>query len=452
MLGQHGAPGFAPSGGADHRRGEGPPDQPARAATAGPHASVPLASAYPHPVDPSAANRQTILGGRPPSMPPPPAGDGSLPAFYPVLQPGRPLYPEAGNPHSPYPPPPSSRPRTSPAPQRATRGLLRRGNAIRDIAIGCAIVALLVGGILSAKFLLFGDEPEAAAVVPPTGTILVQVRDSQAAEVSIDGKLAGVIRDKTPLTLSALPPGPHTVVVTRAGARACERKVELGSRQVQVVECEFPKPPEYGRLVLEGLAPGHRVFVDDQEVSVEAAREPLLLAPALEHTIQVKSGAAGSPVVDEFTIELEAGQELRRPLKGTGKPAAREKDRDSSRSRGARESRAEPEDPADDDLDDLDDEEPPARSRPRAPAAPGVSAAVSSNQPGSFTAFTQPFARVYVDGKDTGKMTPIAPRSAISLPPGKHDIQFVVGEQRFNYTITIAPGQNKNLVRTLPVK
>lgn len=408
--------------------------------------------AYPHPPDPSAANRQTILGGQPPSMPPPPAGDGSLPAFYPVLQPGRPLYPEAGNPHSPYPPPPSARPRTGPVPPRTTRGLLRRGNATRDIAIGCAIAALLVGGILSAKFLLFGDEPEAAAVVPPTGTILVSVRDSQPAEVTVDGKLAGAIRDKAPLTLSALPPGPHTVVVTRAGAEPCERKVELGSRQVQVVECVFPKRPENGRLVLEGLGPGHRVFVDDQEISVEAAREPLSLAPGVEHSIQVKSSAAGSPVVDEFTIEVESGQELRRPLKGT-RPAARDKDRDSSRSRGARESRsqAEPDDD-DDDLDDLDDEEPPSRSRQRAPASGVASAAVSPSQPGSFTAFTQPFARVYIDGKDTGKMTPIAPRAAISLPPGKHEITFVVGEQRFNYTITIAPGKNKNLVRTLPVK
>ena len=456
-LGQPGAPAFVPPGpGPGPRRGEGPSDQQsASGPLPGPPASVPLAGgAYPHPADPGAANRQTILGGQPPSMPPPPSGDGSLPAFYPVLQPGRPLYPEAGNSHSPYPPPPSDRPRTSPAAPRTTRGLLRRGNASRDIAIGCAIVALLVGGILSAKFLLFGDEPEAEAVVPPTGTILVSVRDSQPAEVSVNGKLAGAIRDKAPLTLSALPPGPHTIVVTRAGAEACERKVELGSRKVEVVECDFPKQPEYGRLVLEGIGPGHRVFVDDQEVSVEAAREPLHLAPGVEHAIQVKSSAAGSPLVNEFTIEVEPGQELRRPLKGTGKPGARDKEPgESSRSRGARESHNQAEsEPADDDLDNLDEDEPPARPRPRSPAAEAATAAVSSTQPGSFTAFTQPFARVYVDGKDTGKMTPIAPRSAISLSPGKHDITFVVGEERFNYTITIEPGQHKNLVRTLPVK
>ena len=429
-----------------------------------PHpASVPLAGgAYPHPADPAAANRQTMLAGRPPAMPPAPEG-GSLPAFYPVLQPGRPLYPEvAGGNHGPYPPPASERPRGPSVAPRPSGGLWRRASSTRDIAIGCAIAALVVAGIVSAKFLLFGDEPEAEAQIAATGTILVSVRDSQPAEVAVDGKIAGAIRDKSPLTLSALPPGGHTVQVTRAGAPDCDREVKLASRQVLVVECDFPKQPTYGRLILEGIEPTHRVFVDDQEISVEAAREPLHLTPGVEHAIQVKAGTGAAATVDEFTIELEPGTELRRALK-TGKSPTRDKDRGESGSRStrgasARESRAAPPEPSSEEVqleddDDLDEPEPPTRSRGGARAgAAAASSAVTSTQPGSFTAFTQPFARVFIDGKDTGKMTPIAPRSAIALPPGSHDITFVVGEKRFNYRITIAPGEHKNLIRTLPVQ
>jgi hypothetical protein len=69
-----------------------------------------------------------------------------------------------------------------------------------------------------------------------------------------------------------------------------------------------------------------------------------------------------------------------------------------------------------------------------------------------FTAYTKPWARVFIDGKDTGKMTPIAPRSAIPLSPGTHKVLFVVDDQKFPFTITIKPGEKKNLVKVLPVK
>ena len=49
-------------------------------------------------------------------------------------------------------------------------------------------------------------------------------------------------------------------------------------------------------------------------------------------------------------------------------------------------------------------------------------------------------------------MTPIAPRSAIPLSPGNHKVVFVVGDQRFPFTVTIRPGEKKNLVKVLPVK
>jgi hypothetical protein len=375
--------------------------------------------------------------------------DGSQSSpFYPAQQPGRPLYPEVGSgTYSPHHAPGSERGRPGGSRRATGIGRWRRPTASRDIAIGCAIAALVVAGIVSAKFLVFGDEPTAEAEVAASGTILVVVRDAQPAEVTLDGKIAGAIHDQSPLTLSALPPGSHAVLVTRAGAPPCDRKVQLGARHVEVVECSFPKAPSYGRLILEGVEPKHRVFVDDQEISGEAAREPLHLTPGVEHTVQIKAGAAAPETIDEFAIELEPGQEIRRPIK-TSRSGSRERSRDSrsSRSSSTRDRGVEADEEDDDDLDDDADADSTSRSRGRSSAAP---APVSPTAPGSFSAFTQPFARVFIDGKDTGKTTPIPPRSAIPLPPGKHDITFVVGEQRFTYRVTIAPGKNENLVKTL---
>ena len=45
-------------------------------------------------------------------------------------------------------------------------------------------------------------------------------------------------------------------------------------------------------------------------------------------------------------------------------------------------------------------------------------------------------AKILVDGKDTGKTTPVAPRSKIPLKPGRHKITFVVDGKKFNYRVT----------------
>lgn len=472
QRGPHGQPGPLPPFGPPP--GHGPPGQP------GLHGHGPQPPAMgpgPYPRPPSQA--QPPNQGRPPSQgmhgaagPPPVLPSpvtGPLPPFYPVLQPGRPLYPEV-QPHGPggYSPyPPQSDLQRGPPMRRATGpGRLRRMAASRDIAIGCAIAALVIAAFVSAKFLVFGDEPRAEAEAAPTGTILVVVRDTQPAEVSLDGKAAGVIRDQSPLTLSSLPPGPHKVVVTRAGAPPCQQSVDLASRQAKVVECSFPKAATHGQLILVGVAANHRVFVDDQEISGEAAREPLNLTPGVEHTIQIKSGAASPAVIEEFTVELEPGQEEHRELKSAGSS------RDKRTSRGRRGDDEEEDDEEDADLESDSDAETDSSPRPRPGTVPGFAAAgaasgsgsaagsgaarptaqPASSQPASFTAFTRPFARVFIDGKDTGKMTPIAPRSAISLSPGAHQVTFVVGDKEFTYRITLAPGERKNLVKTLPVE
>jgi serine/threonine protein kinase len=71
------------------------------------------------------------------------------------------------------------------------------------------------------------------------------------------------------------------------------------------------------------------------------------------------------------------------------------------------------------------------------------------NEPGFLIANTQPWAKVIIDGKDTGKMTPIAPRSKISLKPGKHIITFVADGKKFNFDIVIKPGEDLRLMKQL---
>jgi hypothetical protein len=86
--------------------------------------------------------------------------------------------------------------------------------------------------------------------------------------------------------------------------------------------------------------------------------------------------------------------------------------------------------------------------RPKEAASPNP---LENAEPGYLVADTTPWARVVVDGEDTGKMTPIAERSGIPVAAGKHVVTFVVGEQRFSYTIMVEPGQPYVLKKELPV-
>ena len=73
--------------------------------------------------------------------------------------------------------------------------------------------------------------------------------------------------------------------------------------------------------------------------------------------------------------------------------------------------------------------------------------------PGYLVVYSVPFARIQIDGKDTGKMTPIAPRARIALAPGKHKLTFVVTStgEIFHFTITIKAGETLKVVKDLPV-
>jgi hypothetical protein len=75
--------------------------------------------------------------------------------------------------------------------------------------------------------------------------------------------------------------------------------------------------------------------------------------------------------------------------------------------------------------------------------------AAGSGESGFLVANTQPWAKVLIDGKDTGKTTPIAPRSKIPLKPGKHVVTFVANGKKYNFDVQIKPGEDFRLIRQL---
>jgi hypothetical protein len=76
----------------------------------------------------------------------------------------------------------------------------------------------------------------------------------------------------------------------------------------------------------------------------------------------------------------------------------------------------------------------------------------STAQMGRLVAATKPWSRVFVDGKDTGRITPIPPSDPLMLSPGLHRVTFEANGKRFVHTVRIRAGGLTKLVKSLPVK
>jgi serine/threonine protein kinase len=79
-------------------------------------------------------------------------------------------------------------------------------------------------------------------------------------------------------------------------------------------------------------------------------------------------------------------------------------------------------------------------------AAPVPSAAV-----GYLTAATKPAARLTIDGRDTGRWTPVPAANPIALPAGAHTLLFETADGRkLEEQLEIEPGKTSRVIRSLP--
>jgi len=91
--------------------------------------------------------------------------------------------------------------------------------------------------------------------------------------------------------------------------------------------------------------------------------------------------------------------------------------------------------------------EPDAVEAGKTPPAKPTAGAENENV-GFLVANTKPWARVIVDGKDTGRWTPIPANNPIRLPAGKHRITFVTEDGRkIESQVEIRPGENTKIIQ-----
>ena len=254
-------------------------------------------------------------------------------------------------------------------------------------------------------------------------------------------------------------------------------------------------PPEIqqARLVLTILPTTSTVEVDGAPVALAAAAEGVSLAPGQDHTIRV---SAPGHVAQELTLNPQPGQEDRREimlsvsgrLALTTTPPAVEVSLDGERagttpltlenidygqhslrfalkgyepvSRTVNVNKEAPQQEISITLEkvrvaqiDTPRTNPPQgnrninknKNRPEnnRPAA-------NTEGQGFLVVSTQPWGHVYVDGRDTGRDTPILPSNPLRLSSGRHRLTIQINSgQRFTFPITIVAGETRRFMRRL---
>lgn len=364
-----------------------------------------------------------------------------------------------------------------------------RGSSLgKDILVGVIVAIAVVGLVLGAKF----------AMQPGKGTVVVTVFPPRQATVYVDGREAGRVEQGGALLLRDITRGPHQLLV-RAEEGEAQQVIDVVAGdtvqapvQLGAGSAGAQQNGQGNGVIRLRVPPGVFISVNGILVKESDILKGYLVPAGQVQNVSVKK-AGKQPV--NFQVTLSPGQEYDRAIElqeGRGKLILNTRPAGADvlvngRAYGKTPTTIEDLDPTktakvvlkkrghgtvtklvsfgdsfeqslDIDLggggggskDDDKGSSSSSSSSSSASAAPAQPApAASSDKEGYLIANSQPYARVFVDGKDTGKTTPIAPRDRIPLKSGKHSVTFVTSSKRLSFDVVIRAGEETKLVRNL---
>jgi hypothetical protein len=322
----------------------------------------------------------------------------------------------------------------------------KRSTLVRDIGIGVGIAALVLVGFLVVKmFVLDSDSKSTGGSAQPTSkfaTVKLAMPSGVAAEMFVDGeRIATVTSDSSGIPISA--GVKHIKLVGTNGLSCDDPKVKLEAGRTTTLECNFG-------LTGSG-ASGSAATGSATPTAGSAAVQTPQAGSAEVKTVDTHAGSAETKPADAHSTEIKSS-ETKKPadtkssdLKlGETKPADTKKPTDAkvTETKSTETKPADTKKPGDTTV--AKTEHKPADAKP--PVDP-KSTAVDPTK-GYLQVFSKPAAKILVDMNDTGLKTPISGQ-ALALPPGKHKITFVIGDDRFTYPVIIKAGVTETMSKDL---
>lgn len=284
-----------------------------------------------------------------------------------------------------------------------------------------AVFLISVGALLPFALRSFMSPSQAV------GSVDVITRPVVVGQLFVDGTLRGA----TPVKLENLTAGAHRVRIVAQGYEPFEREVQIQANGSSTLNAELvavPSPAPTPPAVAPQPAPTPPAARANEAtgtpaVAPEAPRAPTATATATPTTATTAPASAPSPPATA-------------PIAAPRTPAA-----DNPPANPAPATTNTPARPA---ATPVRAPAPASAQTAGPPVRAGTGAATG---PTSITISTQPWARIFIDGRDTGRNTPARD---IPITPGRHVIRLVTADSRtLEEIVEIQPGEHARLVREI---
>ncbi len=285
----------------------------------------------------------------------------------------------------------------------------RRTSSAVLLLVGALSVLLVGGGGMLAMRLWSGGAAQGAAQ-------LVISSSPAGARVKLGGR---VLEGVTPLVASDVAPGPVEIEVSLPGMLPLKDVVQVAGGSAQ--KLQFALQPRTASVRVETepagasvLVAGRNVCTSPCTVELSGAGSHRVRAELAGHVSASRELAVeDAPEKLDFVLQKRA-EKVEKPDPG---PPPQTAPRDRDRKGKGKTDKATPEQ-------------------------------ADAQEEGSLTLQSRPWARLWIDGKDTGRFTPVA---EMTLAAGRHTIRLVNVEENLSaqFTVTIKPGETLSLSREL---
>jgi serine/threonine protein kinase len=301
----------------------------------------------------------------------------------------------------------------------------------------------------------------AASAAVGTGRLRLNLHTG-GVEIYVDGAQLADGAGKNPISLRA--DVAHEIRVTKPKMNEAKLSVTLkaGEEQTRDVTLELST----GKITIASAPAGAEVTVNGKRVGlspttasdVDSSRPARVTVKLAGYASVTRSVSFEHGLEQSLELRLTASKDdssSQEPEASSGDKPRKDRDRDKDKERD-KETAAKDRTPKPTDRPkDKGGERPPEKAganvwkgddlAPVDLTSPGK----ANNDPGYLVANTQPWAKVWIDGKDTGKTTPIAPRSKIPLKPGKHTVTFVANGKKYSFDINVRSDEDVRLIKQL---
>nr|MBA2538067.1 hypothetical protein [Deltaproteobacteria bacterium] len=318
----------------------------------------------------------------------------------------------------------------------------------RDVAIGVAIAAVVLGGFLAVKFFILDsdDSPSSGSATTSTiATLKIELQPPVEAELFLDGNKSAehVVKNGDSLPINA---GKRTVRIVARDGQVCERELELEAGQTTVVSCQLAATSGSGSGSGSGSAApaaaagsgsgsatgsgsakepgkGSDATKVDPGKGSDAGSGSAKTADAGKGSAEIVAKTSDKPKPVPVPVEVKPADKPK-PVPVEVKPADKPK-------------------PVPVEVKPADKPKP--KPPDKMPPEDNPADRAGSVQDGYVMVTSKPKAKLSVDGTDTGLSTP----TKLKLSPGRHKIGFSYGTTKSAFPVVVKAGETTSFHKDL---